>query len=252
MDLKELRESALKEVLDSKNLEELERTEIKYLGRQGSLTEILRRLKDLPIEERTEKGKLANQLKFELESAIARKEKEMSVFVKTEGEKIDITAPGHKLPRGHLHPRTIVLRRVEEIFQSLGFSVVEGIELETDYYNFQALNFPKDHPARDMQDTFKVDEEFLLRTQTSPMQVRYMEKHDPPLRIIVPGRVFRRDATDASHDCQFYQVEGLMVDKHISVANFKAVMRRIFQTLLWPRSQNQITAKFFSFYRAEL
>ena len=247
MDLKELRELALKEVLGVKKTEELEKLKIKYLGRKGLLTEILRKLKDMGQTERQEIGKFANQLKHEIENLVEKKKKELGLTRETEKEWVDISAPGHKLPKGHLNARTLVLRRVEEIFQSLGFSVVQGPELETDFYNFEALNVPKDHPARDMQDTFYIDEEHVLRTQTSPMQVRYMEKHQPPLRVIVPGRVFRRDATDASHDYQFYQIEGLMVDKEISVGNFKAVMLEFFKRLYGQEVKIRLRPSFFPF-----
>jgi len=247
MDIKELRDLALKEVLGAKNLEELEKLEIKYLGRKGSLTEVLKQLKELSEEMRGQIGAAANQLKHELASTLERRKKEIKAVFEEKKEWVDISAPGHKLAKGHLNPLTLILRKVEEIFQSLGFSVVQGPELETDFYNFEALNVPKDHPARDMQDTFYIDEEHVLRTQTSPMQVRYMEKHQPPLRVIVPGRVFRRDATDASHDCQFYQIEGLMVDKEISVGNFKAVILEFFKRLYGQEVKIRLRPSFFPF-----
>jgi phenylalanyl-tRNA synthetase alpha chain len=148
--------------------------------------------------------------------------------LKIKQENFDITIPGKKQSMGHLHPLTLVRRQVEEIFQQLGFSVVEGPEIETEWYNFDALNIPKDHPARDMWDTFWLKNGLLLRTHTSPVQIRYMEKHQPPFRIIAPGRVFRHEATDASHDVQFYHMEGLMVGKDISMANFKAIAKEFF------------------------
>jgi len=156
------------------------------------------------------------------------------------------------LARGHLHPRTLVMRQALRIFQALGFSVVEGPEIETDWYNFEALNFPKNHPAREMQDTFYVKnpaggEDLVARTHTSPVQVRFMEKNNPPLRIVIPGRVFRHEATDASHDYQFYQIEGLMVDKDISVANFKAVMEEFFRRLYKTKVAIRLRPSFFPF-----
>lgn len=247
MNLEELRKLALKEVLGAKNIEELENIRIKYFGRKGKVTEILAGLKNMSTEQRVNLGKSANELKRELESLLEKRKHELGVSFEAQKEWIDVTAPGHKLPKGHLHPRTQVLRRVEEIFQSLGFSVVQGPELETDFYNFEALNVPKDHPARDMQASLYIDEETVLRTQTSPMQVRYMESHQPPLRIIVPGRVFRRDATDATHDCQFYQIEGLMVDKEISVANFKAVMLEFFKSLYGQEVRIRLRPSYFPF-----
>lgn len=247
MSIKSLRTLALKEILAAKSVQELEQLKIKYLGRKGCLTEILRQLKEMRPEERMKKSRAANQLKFEIESMIEKRKKELALLGGDIKEWIDITAPGHKLPKGHLHPRTLVLHKVEEIFQALGFSVVEGPEIETDFYNFQALNIPKDHPARDMQATLYLDNETVLRTQTSPMQVRYMEKHQPPLRVIVPGRVFRRDATDASHDCQFYQIEGLMVDKQISVANFKAIIEEFFKRFYGKEVKIRLRPSYFPF-----
>jgi len=247
MDLKDLKDLALKEISSVKSVEDLEKLKIKYLGRKGELTEILRTLKDMLPESRGEIGKSANELKRELESLIEKKKKELAHSSEPAKDWIDITAPGHKLAKGHLHPRTQVLRKVEEIFQSLGFSVVDSREMETDYYNFQALNYPKDHPARDMQDTFYITDELLMRSQTSPMQVRYMEKHNPPLRIIVPGKVYRRDASDATHESQFYQVEGLMVDKHISIGHFKAVISEFFSQLYSQKVKIRLRPSYFPF-----
>lgn len=243
----ELRKLALKRVLGVKNLEELENLRIEYFGRKGKIAEFLARLKDITGQEKVEFGKAINELKKEIELLMEKKKKELGLALLAVKDWIDLSAPGHKLPKGHLHPRTIVLRRVEEIFQSLGFSVVDSHEMETDYYNFQALNYPKDHPARDMQDTFYITDEFLLRSQTSPSQVRFMEKHNPPLRIIVPGKVFRRDASDATHESQFYQVEGLMVDKHISIGHFKAVIGEFFSRLYGKEIKIRLRPSYFPF-----
>lgn len=242
-----LRDLALREILGAKNIEELENLRIKYLGRKGKVTEILAGLKNISAEQRANLGKPANELKRELETILEKRKQELSASFEAIKEWIDITAPGHKLPKGHLNPRTLVLRKVEEIFQSLGFSVVQGPEMETDYYNFEALNVPKDHPARDMQDTFYIGNELVLRTHTSPNQVRYMEKHNPPIRTVVPGRCFRRDATDASHEAQFYQVEGLMVDKEISVANFKAIVSEFFNRFFGRPIKNRLRPSYFPF-----
>lgn len=177
-------------------------------------------------------GKEANELKNHLKirlskAAFALKEKAQKEAEAKEW--IDVTAPGKKTALGHLHPLTLVRRKVEEIFENMGFSVIEGPEMETEWYNFDALNIPKEHPARDLWDTFYLKNGLLLRTHTSPVQIRYMEKSQPPLRIIAPGRVFRHEATDFSHEANFYQVEGLMVGKEISVANFKAIIQEFFQ-----------------------
>lgn len=228
--IKELKEKFISELKAVGTRAELEILHTRYLGRKGEINDALKEIKDLEAEEKAKQGEELNHLKEEITGLLAEKEKELKEVSGRDllKEKIDITAPGKKLARGHLNPRTIVLRQVENIFQSLGFSVVDGPEVETDWYNFEALNLPKDHPARDMQDTFYLKNGQLPRTHTSPVQVRFMEKNNPPLRIIVPGRVFRREATDATHDYQFYQVEGLMVDKTISVANFKAVIEEFF------------------------
>jgi phenylalanyl-tRNA synthetase alpha chain len=159
-----------------------------------------------------------------------------------------VTAPGKKAERGHLHPLTQIQNKVNEIFSSLGFEIVEGPEVETEWYNFDALNIPRDHPARDMWDTFWLkDSEKLLRTHTSPVQIRYMEKHQPPFRVVVPGRTFRHEASDASHDMQFYQLEGLMVDKEISVANFKAVINEFLSQLFGGKAKIRLRPSYFPF-----
>ena len=235
MGINQIKKHSLSELEEVKNLDELEKFRIKYLGRKGKLTAVLRSLKDLSVSQRKRVGQAANELKSQLEEMIKEKrEKIRNIKYKIRNTKIDITAPGIKLPQGHLHPITQVLRQVEEIFQSMGFQVVEGPDIETEYYNFDALNVPDEHPARDAWDTFWLKtkpEKLLLRTHTSPMQIKYMEKNNPPFRIIVPGRVFRYEATDASHSHTFYQLEGLMIDKDISVANFKAVIQEFLRKL---------------------
>lgn len=242
-----IRKSALKAILGAKNLEDLENLRIEYFGRKGKVAEILTRLKDLAGEEKASLGKSANELKREIEALMEKRKKEVGQSLEMAKDWIDLTAPGRRLPKGHLHPRTQVLRRVEEIFQSLGFSVVDSPEMETDYYNFQALNYPKDHPARDMQDTFYINDEILMRSQTSPMQVRFMEKHNPPLRVIVPGKVYRRDASDATHETQFYQVEGLMVDKDINIGHFKAIITEFFKRLYGKEIKIRLRPSYFPF-----
>jgi phenylalanyl-tRNA synthetase alpha chain len=205
---------------------------------------------------------IKNRAKKEIKSA---RDKQSD---RTRQEWFDVTVPGKKISAGHLHPITLVKREVEDIFERLGFSVVEGPEVETEWYNFDALNIPKDHPARDMWDTFwisqnerktqnvhspkagkkhKAKERLLLRTHTSPVQIRYMEKHNPPLRIVVPGRVFRYEATDASHEMNFYHIEGLMVDKEISAANFKAIMERFFQMFFKRPVKLRLRPSYFPF-----
>ena len=232
INLKSLKDQAKTEIEKAENLKELNEIFKKYLGKEGQLTQILRSLEKLPKTERVKIGKEANELKNFLKIAFEKKSKDIKEKVRksaTETEWFDITVPGRKPALGHLHPLTLVKRKTEEIFEHMGFSVVEGAEIENEWYNFDALNIPKDHPARDLWDTFYLKGGLLLRTHTSPMQVRYLEKNQPPLRIIVPGRVFRHEATDASHEVNFYQTEGLMVGEDISAANFKAIVEEFFK-----------------------
>ncbi|MBU1292039.1 phenylalanine--tRNA ligase subunit alpha [Patescibacteria group bacterium] len=230
--LNKLKQDILNKIKDANNLKTIDEIYRAYLGRKGELTKVLRSIKDMPEKERIKTGKLANQVKKEIEEVINAKKSKLQTISSQlpDKEQIDVTIPGLKVPRGHLHPITLVQREVEEIFQSMGFSILDGPEVETAHYHFDALNIPKDHPARDVWDTFWLkDFDLLLRAQTSPMQVRYMEKNNPPLRIIVPGRCFRRDATDSTHDFQFHQFEGLMVGEDISTANFKAIVEEFFK-----------------------
>lgn len=251
-ELREKFKSDLQKISDKKSLADLR---LRYLGRRGELNKILKGLKELSVKERVGAGAKINQLKKEITQMLEDKSHELVQGVEKTvpvREWLDVTAPGVSLPRGHLHPRTRVLRKIENIFISLGFSVVSGSEIETDWYNFEALNMPKDHPARDMQDTFYIKnpaggENLLLRTQTSPVQVHYLEKHNPPLRLIAPGRVYRREATDASHDYQFYQIEGLMVDRHISAANFKAVIEEFFKRFYGQKVAVRLRPSYFPF-----
>ena len=228
--INQIKQKAIKEISEAKDLNKLEEIFRIYLGRKGELTQVLRSLKDMSEGEKVETGKLANQIKKELSNLIEEKKEKLIKNKIIKKEWIDVTAPGVKISRGHIHPITLVQRQVEEIFQSMGFSFLDGPEVETEYYNFDSLNIPKNHPARDMWDTFWLkDLDLLLKTHTSPMQSRYMEKNDPPLRIIVPGRCFRHEATDVTHDVQFYQFEGLMVGDNISAANFKAIIEEFFK-----------------------
>lgn len=269
MNLKAFKTRALKEVQASNDLKTLNQAFEKYLGKESELGQVFVSLKRLPKARRTKMGKAANELKNFLRIKFdekARELKEKTLREEAKKEWIDITRPGEKMVLGHLHPITLVRRKVEQVFESLGFSIVEGPEMENEYYNFDALNIPKDHPARDLWDTFWIRPDYydaavlsrkkgpadvtaglLLRTHTSPVQVRYMEKNNPPLRIIVPGKCFRHEATDASHDFQFYQVEGLMVDKEVSVANFKAIMQEFFKRFFDKDLKIRLRPCFFPF-----
>ncbi|MDO8435984.1 MAG: phenylalanine--tRNA ligase subunit alpha [bacterium] len=248
IDIKSLKIQLQKEIENSGDLKELNDIFNRYLGKKGELTLILRSLKDLPEKERRETGKSANQAKQEIEKAIDEKRQQLQTTNhKLQTDWFDITAPGEKPVVGHLHPLTQSKRKVEEIFQTMGFSVVEGPEMENEWYNFDALNIPKDHPARDLWDTFYLGNGLLLRTHTSPSQVRFMEKNNPPLRIIVPGTCYRHEATDASHESQLYQVEGLMVDKEVSAANFKAILGEFFRKFFNKNVKFRIRPDFFPF-----
>ena len=251
MDIKKLEITARKDIKSAKNLKDLDDIFKKYLGKKGELTLILRSLKNLPIKERKTQGKIANQIKKDLELIIQeQKHKLQASSFKIQDTGFDITVPGKKQDLGHLHPLTLVRRKVEEIFQSMGFSVVEGPEVESEWYNFDALNIPKEHPARDLWDTFYLKQKkLLLRTHTSPVQIRYMEKNQPPLRIIVPGRVFRHEATDAGHEVNFYHIEGLMIDKKgkVSVANFKAIIGEFFKRFFEKEIKIRLRPSYFPF-----
>lgn len=250
-----LRNEAESEIKNSKDLKEIEEISRKYLGKKGRATQILSSLKDLPKEKRGEVGKEANLIKKFLEEKIENRKTELKEISEKERESkdlIDITVPGKKIETGHLHPLTLIRQEVQKIFESMGFSIIEGPHIENEWYNFDALNIPKDHPARDLWDTFWLKEKqksqkLLLRTHTSPVQVRYMEKNNPPFRIIAPGRVFRHEASDASHDMQFYQIEGLMVDKNISVADFKGVTDEFLKRFFNKNVKTRLRPGFFPF-----
>jgi phenylalanyl-tRNA synthetase alpha chain len=247
-----LRKDAFKALEEAVDFEAIRKIEADYLGKSGRLTRVLRGLKDLPEPERKEVGSTANALKKEIEEKIKIKkdETEKSRALKSEDDWFDISRPGKKIPRGHLHPISRVLKEVAAIFESMGFEIVEGPEAETEYYNFDALNIPKNHPARDLMDTFwlrPLKNHLLLRTHTSPMEARYMEKNNPPLRIIAPGKCFRREATDASHEHTFYQVEGLMVGKNISLSNLKGTLEQFMRRFYGEKVKLRWQPSFFPF-----
>jgi phenylalanyl-tRNA synthetase alpha chain len=225
-DLQQLEESALAELETAKTEDQFLVVRTKYIGRKGLLTGLLRNIAQVPDAEKPLFGKLCNELKNllngKIEEALQRQaiRKKEDVLLK---EKIDVTLPGSVIKCGRIHPVIQVRREICAIFASFGFSVVEGPEIELDYYNFEALNIPKDHPARDMQDTFYIEDNIVLRTHTSPVQVRIMEKIQPPLRILSPGKVYRRDS-DVSHTPMFNQIEGLLVDKGVSFGDLKGIL----------------------------
>ncbi|NCN52883.1 phenylalanine--tRNA ligase subunit alpha [Candidatus Wolfebacteria bacterium] len=250
--IEEIKKKAAKLIKEVKDELTLEKVRVEFLGRKsGEITKLLKSLKNLTIEEKRKMGPLANALKNEVEQAINKKSKDFKSS-SNKGGGLDLTMPGKKIKLGHLHPITIVEKEIREIFKAMNFSVVEGPEVETEHYNFDALNIPKDHPARDMWDTFWLKkrlgkERLLLRTHTSPMQIRFMEQHNPPFQIIVPGRVFRYEATDASHEFNFYQVEGLMVGKNITMANFKFIIEEFFHRLFKKKLKLRLRPSYFPF-----
>ena len=223
--LEQIKQAALEQInAADANLEQIK---IRYLGKKGELTAVLRGMGALSAEERPKIGQLANEIRANIEEAISKKLQEAqskALELKLRAEKVDVSVPGEALPEGHLHPLTKVQRELEDIFIGMGFSIEEGPEVELDYYNFQALNIPENHPARDTQDTFYITDNILLRSQTSPVQVRTMEHRKPPIRIISPGRVYRSDALDATHSPLFHQLEGLVVDKGITMGDLKGTL----------------------------
>lgn len=265
-DIRKIQEMGEQELQALGTTEALELWNVTYLGRKSALNEILKGLKDLSPEEKKTIGPLANSVKLALVQAFENREKALlEESIDWEKERIDVTAPGTTAPRGHLHPITLVEHQVEDIFLSLGFAVADGPEVETDWYNFTALNFPEDHPARDMQDTFwlasptsskgglegskTAKERYLPRTHTTNIQVRYMQTHTPPFRIIMPGRVFRNEATDASHEHTFHQFDCLMVDRagQVSIATFKYVAEAFFGAYFGKKTVIRLRPSYFPF-----
>ncbi|MDD3839559.1 MAG: phenylalanine--tRNA ligase subunit alpha [Clostridia bacterium] len=225
--LKDIRMRAREEIRSCTDIEQLNDKRVKYLGKKGKLTQVLRGMGDLPADQRPVIGRMANEIRTaveeELNSANERIQKNMQK-IRLEKERIDVTMPGKSMPNGGLHPLSIVLEEIQNVFIGLGFKIAEGPEVEHDFYNFEALNIPKDHPARDTQDTFYITDNFLLRTQTSPVQIRVMKEQKPPIKIISPGRVYRSDSVDATHSPMFHQIEGLVVDKGVTMGDLKGVL----------------------------
>lgn len=219
--------NAKNELSQTQNARELDAVRVKYLGKKGELTAILKGMKNVAPEERPVIGQLVNDVRAELETALEKqgeKLEQSALEEKLKSEALDVTMPSEEITLGHKHPLSVVLDEIKDIFIGLGFQVAEGPEVEYDHYNFEALNIPKDHPARDTQDTFYISDNVVLRTQTSPVQVRVMENQKPPIRIIAPGRVFRSDAVDATHSPLFHQIEGLVVDKNITMSDLKGIL----------------------------
>ena len=248
--LEALRRQALEELEKLTLPKELEDFRVRVMGKKGPLTELLRGMGSLPAEERPKMGQLVNELRATLEAALKERESAVQAALKEKRlreERLDITLPGKKAEAGGLHPLNIVLADLIDIFQSLGFDIVDGPEVETDHYCFEALNLPQDHPARDMQDTFYITDNILLRTQTSAAQVRIMEQRKPPIRIICPGRVYRADEVDATPSPVFHQVEGLVVDKGVTMCDLKGVLEQFAHEIYGPETKVRFRPSFFPF-----
>jgi phenylalanyl-tRNA synthetase alpha chain len=253
-ELERMKQTALKDLENLRDLAALELARVKHLGRSSKLSQYLRGLKERTVGERRELGEQANRLRTEMEELFSRTKERVTEAAGSVLEGLDVTAPGRVPLRGHLHPLTQAQERINAILAEMGFRILEGPEVETDFTNFDALNIPPDHPARDMQDTFWLTGmQYLMRTHTSPMQVRFMQSHQPPLRIIVPGRVYRNEATDMTHEFQFHQIEGLLVDRQSaahppSLANLKGVMEHFFRRYFNdPGIEVRFNASYFPF-----
>lgn len=242
----EIEQEALQSLEKAEDTDSIEQLTTKYLGRKGELTRYLRNISSLPESERPEAGRQANVLKKKLEDAFREKRSRIESDKTKKEQGIDITLPGRPAPKGSIHPVTRVAEEICSIFSRLGFRIAESPEVETDYYNFEALNIPKYHPARDMQDTFYVSDNIVLRTHTSPSQPREMEKNDPPLMIISPGKVFRCDS-DLTHTPMFHQVEGLMVDKDVSFGDLKGILTTFIHQMFDKETSLRFRPSFFPF-----
>jgi phenylalanyl-tRNA synthetase alpha chain len=246
----ELQQEAVQAITKTDNLEILEQLRIQYLGKKGQLSQILRGMGKLSPEERPQVGALANEVKDAIQSnlddqKVTLQQNQIEAQIKV--ETLDVTMPGVSRPLGKIHPLNGVVDRVTEIFVGLGYTVATGPQVESDYYNFEALNTPPDHPARDMQDTFYLPDGNLLRTQTSCVQIRYMENHQPPIRIIAPGRVYRRDTVDATHSAVFNQVELLAVDKGLKFTDLKGTIKEFLQRMFGKDLPLQFRTSYFPF-----
>ncbi|RUM89328.1 MAG: phenylalanine--tRNA ligase subunit alpha [Thermodesulfatator sp.] len=245
-ELEALRSRLQQELALLKDLKALEEFRVRYLGKKGQITRILKGLKELPPEERRRIGRLANQLRDELEEALRARREALLRAAEDETPGVDLTLPGRPFELGRLHPVTQTLQEICAVFLRLGFDLARGPEVETDYYNFEALNIPPDHPARDMQDTFYLRGGLLLRTHTSPIQIRTMQTRRPPLRIIAPGKVYRCDS-DVRHTPMFHQVEGLLVDREVSFTDLKGLLTYFAREIFGPRTRVRFRPSYFPF-----
>ncbi|GEL08547.1 phenylalanine--tRNA ligase subunit alpha [Salisediminibacterium halotolerans] len=250
--LQELYDEAAKKVDDAVTLQQLNDVRVAYLGKKGPITELMKGMGSLSADERPKVGQKANEVRESLTKKIEEKEavlEKEELNNKLKNEQIDVTLPGRPVPKGARHPLTSVVETIEDVFIGMGFTVAEGPEVETDYYNFESLNLPKHHPARDMQDTFFITSDLLLRTQTSPVQTRSMEKHrgQGPVKIICPGKVYRRDEDDATHSHQFMQIEGLVVDEGIRMSDLKGIFATFVKQYFGEDRDIRLRPSFFPF-----
>ena len=248
--LQQIKEKALDQIKQADVLDQLNDIRVAFLGKKGELTGILKGMKDVAPEDRPKVGQWVNDTRSAIESVLEERKGALAAAmreVKLKSEVIDVTLPAQKNSVGHRHPNTIALEEVERIFVGMGYEVVEGPEVEYDYYNFEALNIPANHPAKDEQDTFYINDKILLRTQTSPVQVRVMEQGKLPIRMIAPGRVFRSDEVDATHSPSFHQVEGLVIDKNITFADLKGTLAEFAKELFGPETKVKFRPHHFPF-----
>ena len=248
--LQKIREHAMAEIENSDGLAKLNDVRVSILGKKGELTAVLKGMKDVAPEDRPKVGQWVNETREAIEAKLEETKKKLEAAElehRLEHEVIDVTLPAKKNRVGHTHPNTMVLEEVERIFTGMGYEVVEGPEVEYDYYNFEALNIPANHPAKDEQDTFYITDKILLRTQTSPVQVRVMENKKPPIRMIAPGRVFRSDEVDATHSPSFHQIEGLVIDKNITFADLKGTLEEFAKELFGPETKTKFRPHHFPF-----
>ena len=248
--LQKIKEDAMRQISESKDLSTLNDVRVAILGKKGALTAVLKSMKDVSPEDRPLVGQLVNETRESIEQMLEETKAKLeaeALSLRLKEEVIDVTLPAKKNQVGHRHPNTIALEEVERIFTGMGYEVVEGPEVEYDYYNFEALNIPANHPAKDEQDTFYINEKIVLRTQTSPVQVREMEKGKLPIRMLAPGRVFRSDEVDATHSPSFHQVEGLVIDKHITFADLKGTLAEFARELFGEATKVKFRPHHFPF-----
>ena len=249
-ELNSLQQEATQAIASSSTLEQLEQLRVSYLGKKGQLSQILRGMGKLDSQERPRIGALANQVKEALQESLEHQRQGLQaaqIRAQLDAETLDVTMPGVGRPLGRVHPLNSTIDKISEIFVGLGYTVAEGPQIETDYYNFEALNTPADHPARDMQDTLYLTDGKLLRTQTSSVQIRYMETHQPPIRIIAPGRVYRRDTVDATHSAVFHQVELLTVDRGLAFTDLKGTIKEFLRQMFGDDLPIRFRASYFPF-----